>query len=121
MQTKEMITSVKPVNVHDCYHAHVYFDSTSTVTAKNLCNDIIRLFDLAVGRFHQKLVGPHPLWSCQIVFYSDDFDDFVSWLDVHRQGLTIFVHGVTGDDLRDHTEFAYWLGNSVELNLSVFQ
>ena len=35
-------------------------------------------------------------------------------------GLTVLVHGLTGDDLADHTEHAAWLGEPVELDLSVF-
>ncbi|WP_413616362.1 DOPA 4,5-dioxygenase family protein [Halomonas cupida] len=26
-------------------------------------------------------------------------------------------HALTGDDLADHTKYAYWLGDSVEVNL----
>ena len=27
-----------------------------------------------VGRVHEKLVGPHPQWSCQLSFLAADFD-----------------------------------------------
>lgn len=55
-----------------------------------------------------------------MTFESKDFDRYISWLDENRKGLTVFVHGLTGDDLKDHTEFAYWLGVEVELNLDFF-
>jgi len=29
------------------------------------------------------------------------------------------VHALTGDDLADHTTYAYWLGDAVELDLSM--
>ncbi|MFT7095134.1 MAG: DOPA 4,5-dioxygenase [Alcanivorax sp.] len=38
-----------------------------------------------------------------------------------RNGLTVFVHGLSGDDLRDHTELVMWLGESLPLDLSIFQ
>ncbi|MEL0630893.1 DOPA 4,5-dioxygenase family protein [Psychromonas aquatilis] len=38
-----------------------------------------------------------------------------------RNGLTVLVHALTGDNLKDHTEHAYWLGHPVALNLSIFQ
>ncbi|WP_439134420.1 DOPA 4,5-dioxygenase family protein [Pseudomaricurvus sp.] len=109
-----------PINRHKAYHAHVYFDASTAEQARTLCNTIKETFDLPVGRFHEKLVGPHPCWSCQITFGTRDFDAFISWLDANRNGLTIFVHGLTGDDVKDHTDYAYWLGQGVELNLSVF-
>jgi aromatic ring-cleaving dioxygenase len=74
-----------------------------------------------MGRVHEKRVGPHPRWSCQLAFDSTQFDALIAWLDGHREGLTVFVHGVTGDDLADHTVHASWLGEPVELDLSVFQ
>jgi len=50
-----------------------------------------------------------------------DFNTFIPWLEKQRQNLTIFVHGVTGDDLEDHTVNAYWLGEPVDLDLTVFK
>ena len=35
--------------------------------------------------------------------------------------LTVFVHGLTGDDLEDHTTHASWLGKPAKLNLEVFR
>ena len=35
--------------------------------------------------------------------------------------LNILIHGLTGDDLADHTTHASWLGDCVELNLKMFQ
>lgn len=114
------VEAKRPVNAHKAYHAHVYFDSESAQAARGLCEEAGKRFGLAVGRFHEKPVGPHPVWSCQISFGRKDFDAFVPWLDENRNGLTVFLHGLTGDDLKDHTEYAYWLGDSVELKLEMF-
>jgi len=110
----------RPINMHKAYHAHVYFDKNTIETAKQLCTDIDRTFNLKLGRFHEKRVGPHPMFSCQITFGTKHFDDFIPWLDKNRKNLTIFVHPLTGDDILDHTRYAYWLGQSVELNLACF-
>lgn len=115
-----MKTAKRPVNIHKAYHAHVYFDNESKVFARHLCEQAGERFSLRVGRFHDKPVGPHPRWSCQITFGTRDFDAFIPWLDQNRRELTVLVHGLTGDDLRDHTDYAYWLGESVELNLAFF-
>jgi len=111
----------RPVNKHKAYHAHVYFNQETLELASGLCEEAGELFGLKVGRVHQKSVGPHPMWSCQISFAVKDFDAFIPWMDENRHGLTVFVHALTGDNLKDHTEYAYWLGDSVELNLSIFK
>jgi len=88
--------------------------------AIDLCEKVDELFGLKVGRIHRKMVGPHSKWSCQIAFAAKHFEVLIPWLDRNRSDLTIFVHALTGDDLKDHTEYAYWLGDSVELKLSIF-
>ena len=99
------------------YHAHVYFDATSVEQARALRARVSEEFDYTVGRFHEKNVGPHPRWSFQIAFKADAFGTLVPWLALNRKGLTVFVHGLTGDDIYDHTEVVMWLGESVALDL----
>ena len=109
----------RPVNIHPAYHAHVYFDAQTLDQARALCEEAGRQFKVAIGRVHEKNVGPHPRWSCQIAFSAREFDALVPWLDANRGGLDILVHGLTGNDIDDHTKFAYWLGNAWPLDLSV--
>lgn len=111
----------RPVNAHAAYHAHVYFDAATVDQARALCEEAGRLFKVAVGRVHEKNVGPHPRWSCQLAFAAPEFDRIIPWLDTHRGGLDVFVHGLSGDELKDHTEYAYWLGNAWALDLSIFR
>lgn len=115
-----MTTANHPINIHKAYHAHVYFDESSKSHASGVCQAAGEKFGLKVGRFHEKLVGPHPCWSCQITFGKKDFDRFIPWLDEARKGLTVLVHALTGNDFQDHTDYAYWLGKPVELDLSIF-
>ena len=110
-----------PRNTHSHYHAHVYFDERSVEQARTLCEQAAAKFGVAMGRVHQKLVGPHPRWSCQLAFDSKQFDGLVAWLDAHRGGLTVLVHADTGHNLEDHTTHASWLGEPAELDLSHFQ
>ena len=113
--------SRRPQNLHAHYHAHVYFDADTEGQARELCAAAGETFGIRVGRVHCRLVGPHPRWSCQLAFDATQFDAVIGWLDEQRNGLTVFVHGVTGDDLIDHTEHAYWLGRPARLNLEVFR
>lgn len=109
-----------PTNIYPEYHAHVYFDEQSVARATALCEQAGTLFGVKVGRVHRKLVGPHPCWSCQLAFSRLQFDQLIPWLEENRRGLTVLIHGLTGEDLKDHTAHASWLGNEVPLNLSVF-
>lgn len=110
-----------PTNKHNNYHAHVYFEQETIDFATALCGEAGDFFALKVGRVHKNPIGPHPKWSCQITFSSNDFEQFIPWLDENRQGLSVLVHALTGDNLQDHTEYAYWLGNEVELNVGMFR
>lgn len=111
----------RPRNVHERYHAHVYFDAATIEQARALCRAAAERFGAVMGRVHERRVGPHPHWSCQLAFDSHQFDALIPWLDAHRDGLTVFVHGLTGDDLADHTAHASWLGAPAALDLSVFR
>ena len=111
----------RPENIHLRYHAHVYFGPRTVEQARTLCAKAGELFKVAVGRVHEREVGPHPHWSCQLAFDSAEFDRLIPWLEQHRNGLDVFVHGVTGDDLADHTTHAAWLGQASALKLEMFR
>ncbi|AAU45675.1 DOPA 4,5-dioxygenase family protein [Burkholderia pseudomallei] len=101
------------------WHAHVYFDASSRDAAWAFRETIERRFGASVqlGRFHERLVGPHPTWSYQIAFEPTQFADVVPWLVLHHGALDVFLHPNTGDELRDHRDAAAWIGRSYTLNL----
>lgn len=102
------------------YHAHVYFDESSYDQAEKLCQTAAEKFKVKMGRLHQKPVGPHPCWSCLLTFDPSKFGELIPWLAVNRQGLTVFIHPESGNDLVDHTEYAIWMGTIEELRLDIF-
>ncbi|MDJ0798697.1 MAG: DOPA 4,5-dioxygenase family protein [Calothrix sp. MO_167.B12] len=106
--------------IHENYHAHVYFEQLTLQQATELCEEAGKLFNIQVGKIYQKLVGPHPCWSCQLAFSSQEYEKLIPWLEANRKGLNILVHGLTEDDLKDHTENASWIGEPQELVLSIF-
>lgn len=103
------------------YHAHVYYDAATLAQAKTLCEQARDRFDLTMGRMHEKPVGPHPCWSCQLKVTPEQFGEVIPWLTLNRQGLNVFVHPETGDDYKDHAELAIWLGESQTLKLDIFE
>lgn len=101
------------------YHAHVYFGPETLAQARALCEQAAALFPLKLGRIHERAVGPHPDWSCQLAFRAPLFDQVVPWLAVNRAGLVVFIHPITGHDLIDHRDRAIWMGAVRPLDLSV--
>lgn len=102
------------------YHAHVYYDTASLDRARRVCETLRDTFAIPMGRMHEKNVGPHPRWSCQLTIPPDKFADVVSWLLLNRDGLTIFVHAQTGAELTDHTKHTLWMGEMLTLDLTGF-
>ena len=101
------------------FHAHIYFDPDQLEQAQALAAAAKERFGVAVGRFHTVPVGPHPRGSCQLTVMPDQFGEFAQWIALNRNGLTIFAHTSTGDDLPDHTDHVIWFGPSEELDLNV--
>ena len=102
------------------FHAHIYFDAADVGQAKALAAAARERFEVAVGHFHTRPVGPHPRGSCQLTVQPGDFGDFAQWMALNRGGLTIFAHATTGDDRADHTQHVIWFGPSERLDLSIF-
>ncbi len=102
------------------FHAHIYYDPEEVERAKELAAAAQERSGLAVGRFHLGPVGPHPRGSVQLSVPKDDFGDVAQFLALNRNGLTIFAHADTGNDLADHTQHVLWFGESEPLNLSIF-
>ena len=103
------------------YHVHLYYDAGSIDDAISLADRVSRLYPIKVGTFHQKPVGPHPMWSCQLTVLVEHFGDLIPWLLIHRGCVDLFIHPNTGDDLADHTNYAMWIGQSYQLKLSIFR
>jgi DOPA 4,5-dioxygenase len=102
------------------WHAHIYFDPETRARAQALCEAAAARFGVAMGRMHDKPVGPHPTGSCQLSVPPAAFTGLIPWLALNRDGLTVFAHAVTGDHLADHTRHVLWLGESRPLDLSIF-
>jgi DOPA 4,5-dioxygenase len=72
-----------------------------------------------MGRVHERPVGPHPDWSCQLTFKQETFGQLIPWLAMNRSGLVVFVHPISDNDLLDHRERAMWMGAVRPLDLSM--
>ncbi len=101
------------------FHAHVYFGPETVAQARALCEQAAAAFPLKMGRVHEKPVGPHPDWSCQLAFKPEVFGQLIPWLAMRRAGLVVFIHPISDNDLVDHRDRAMWMGAVRPLDLSI--
>lgn len=103
------------------YHAHFYYDANEVDAVNKICMAAQTQLGVHMGRPHTGPVGPHPRGNCQLSFSADMLNDVLPWLMKNRDGYTVFMHGLSGDDYVDHTQLIFWLGDSETLDLSIFK
>lgn len=112
---------MKHTDIITDYHVHVYFEDATVDQARAFCEDARDRFGVTMGRVHERPVGPHPMYSCLLGATPEQFNALLPWCALNRNGLIIFAHPSTGDDLADHRDHAIWLGAGLELKLSIFE
>ena len=108
----------RPLDAIEGWHAHIYYDPEKTRdAAARLRENVIETFpDTTMGRWHDEAVGPHLVSMYQVAFRTDQFDRFVQWLSVNREGLDILIHPLTENAWNDHIVFGFWMGDKLPLN-----
>jgi aromatic ring-cleaving dioxygenase len=99
------------------FHAHVYYDPDTREAAVRVRDGLAERFDVELGRWHDKPIGPHPKSMYQVKFAPDQFGGLVPWLVLQHEALAVLIHPSTGDDVGDHTDRALWLGEKLALNI----
>lgn len=100
------------------WHAHIYFDQQTEEKAKKVIEQVrAEIEGINQGHMHRELVGPHSQWSCLLYFKPDLLGKMVEWLAFNRKGLNVLFHPITGNDLIDHRDRVFWLGDAQTLNL----
>ncbi|WP_231729228.1 MULTISPECIES: DOPA 4,5-dioxygenase family protein [unclassified Sphingopyxis] len=100
------------------YHAHIYYDPAERSAAVALRDafgaDPAILF---VGALTDGAAGPHPIAQYEVHFLASYRPAVVAAIEA--TGLRALVHPLTDDDLADHTSLAHWIGEPVELDVTV--
>jgi aromatic ring-cleaving dioxygenase len=106
------------------YHAHIYHAPGQRAASDALHARLTELMtggqtpDLKmVGKLREGPVGPHPLPQFEIHFLKRILPIVLPLIEA--SGLRALVHPLTDDDLADHTTLAQWLGEPLDLDLSV--
>lgn len=106
------------------YHAHIYYSGEQRAVAAALRERFLNAkpgHPLAaikfVGELRDHKVGPHTIPQFEIHFE----ERLLATLEpeLARSGLRVLIHPLTLDDLGDHTKLGRWLGEPVDLDLSV--
>jgi DOPA 4,5-dioxygenase len=101
------------------YHAHIYFSEDQRAAAEALrdrflagCPEV-----LFVGRMMDRRVGPHPIPQYEVHFLQHAVGAVIDAIEA--SGLRALVHPLTDDDLADHTQLGHWIGEPLELDVTV--
>ena len=107
------------------YHAHVYYSPDERAIAADLRRRLLAAKSDGgplsairfVGDLRDRKVGPHITAQFEVHFEKR----LLPFLEpkLTRSGLRVLIHPLTLDDLGDHTHLARWLGEPVELDLTV--
>ncbi len=116
------------------YHAHIYYGVETRRMAEQLREEFIRLskilgngeIDIAckvsplvdVGRMHDTAVGPHPQPMFRLELSYRALNNVVQHLMLRRGSLSVLIHPITNDEVRDHTLSPMWMGTPLTLDLS---
>ena len=127
------------------YHFHVYFfqnNAKSVKTAKWIQNELISkvknheflvvlngigneiLPDLDTSKlfdFNMKPVGPHPCGSFEVWVPKQYFVKVLSWFMLNRGNLSVLLHPLTPQALKDHFERSMWLGHPFKIDPTVLK
>ena len=100
------------------FHAHIYYSDEDRAAAEKLRDDFRANGEvLFVGQMVDHAVGPHPIPQYEVHFVEGALPAVVSAIE--GSGLRALVHPLTDDDLADHTSLARWIGEPVELDVTV--
>jgi DOPA 4,5-dioxygenase len=106
------------------YDIHIYVENAgpkaleNIIKAGNLAQALIEAIPQAGGPHHVAAGrGPHLLANVEVTIPPEALSKALTLLQMNSAGLSILVHPHTGDEMRDHTALANWVGKPVPLDL----
>ena len=97
------------------YHAHVYWQNEAQRREALLLRQPLQELGCSLGRIWDEPIGPHPFAMYQVNYNSNIAEEVEEMLSTAK--LDVLLHEDTGDDVRDHTQGARWLGHQLKLNI----
>ena len=109
------------------FHFHTYFlqknmdEYRKILKIRDLVHNEITsgvMKDCAMGSLHRDPVGPHPIGMFLTCCNVTSVGNAVSFFMKHRTTSSVLLHALTTSELKDHTERAFWLGQSMPLDVA---
>ena len=97
------------------YHAHVYWQNEAQRREALLLRQPLAELGCQLGRIWEEAIGPHPYAMYQVNYNSNIAEEVEEMLASTK--LDILLHEDTGDDVRDHTQGARWIGRKLTLDI----
>ncbi len=105
------------------FHIHFYCSLEQTEALNNIRTKM--LTDLqsieGAGPVRNRPVGPHPLPMFEAWFHPEYVGEVLSWALENRNGFSVLIHPLTGNDWLDHKEHSIWIGEKLDLNFDVLK
>ena len=79
------------------------------------------LFGMAVGVSKSAPSDRTRAEAVRLTVSKDRFGDFAAWAALNPQGVTIFAHADTWDDLAAHSDQVVWFGPSERVDLLIIR
>lgn len=104
-------------------HSHIYFTMDTRHIAERLRQKIVENFSdrTQISRLIDRPIGPHPLPMFEVDFHSEFARELVPFLEREREGLSVLIHPVSPDEVKDHVERSVWMGTKLELNIKFLE
>lgn len=103
------------------FHSHIYFDENKIVKAENFHKKFSQLsLPIQISKLIHKPIGPHPFPMFEVDFKGEHFLAMIHFMQENRDGLSILIHPLSGNEILDHTDHAMFLGKKEKLNLAIF-
>ena len=97
------------------YHAHIYWQNEDQRREALHLRQPLQNLGCQLGSIHDDPIGPHPYAMYQVNYSSTIAKEVENLL--YKAKLHILLHEDTGDDVRDHTKGARWIGRPLDLNI----
>jgi len=118
------LKAAKPLPVSG-YDIHIYFGKDSwqdRFLADALAQALAEAFPRDVKRVQEiGIKGPHSSPNIEVDITPESFGKVLTWLQMNHEHLSILIHPHTGDEMRDHTALANWVGEPLPLKLEALQ
>lgn len=103
------------------FHVHIYFEPNNLENARFLANRAEQTSLFEFVKLQEEPIGPHPTGMIEGHFNELSYVPVLNWLETNRGPSSVLIHQDTGDDFKDHTTGARWLGKELSLDFNFFE